>query len=108
MTNQPDSNYSPRPWMQDLPVRAKPDYQNADDRLAFEALLADLSMTADQIRLIRPTVGNEPFPPRTGYQKTTMTIMDVLRIGSDSLISDTPTRQDSGMQGSVGPSLGAW
>lgn len=95
--------------MQDIPIQAKkPNYFNYEDQTTYEALVSALSRSAEEIRLIRPRVGNEPFPPRTGYAKQTLTIMDVLRIGEDTLRQDTPTRQDSGMQSSAGPAFNAW
>jgi hypothetical protein len=104
-----DSNYSPNPWMQDIPIQAKkPAYYSYEDQTTYEALVSALSMPAEEIRAIRPRVGNVPFPPREGYEKHEPTLMDVLMVGPDTLRQDTPTKQDSGMQGTQGPTLNAW
>lgn len=103
------SNYSFNPWMQNIPIQAKkPSYFNQDDEIRYTELVDSMTTPADTIRAIRPPVGNEPFPSRQGYEQHQYTIMDVLSIGSSTLMNDTPTRQDSGMQSSSSPNLGAW
>jgi hypothetical protein len=104
MGANPNTNYSFNPWMK----FQRPGYWSFEDQRTQEALLADFSATAEEIRLIRPPVGNVPFPPRFGYEKRQPTLMDVLTIGPTTLMHDTATRQESGQPGSSGPSLAGW
>lgn len=105
------SDYSFNPWMQNQPpiVRLKkPAYNSMDDEVRAKDLIDTLTMPTDAISQIRPRVGNPPFPPRFGYEQRQPTILDVMTIGSTSLIQDTATKQDSGMQPGSGPGLSNW
>lgn len=100
-----DGNYSFNPWM-------RPDPRPGDNidpsvMLSQDEVLAELSIPADVARTIRPPVGNNPFPPRTGYEKRQPELRDVLAVATYTAMRDMPTRQDSGMQGSSTPSLGS-
>lgn len=112
MPRDADSNYSFNPWMQDVPpIESElPGYYNQDQQLRYEALVSQLSMTADEIRTIRPPVGNQPFPPRFGYPQEQPTVMDILKMsqGQDFLLQDTPTKQDSGQPGTLTPVQSPW
>lgn len=49
------------------------------------------------------------FTPRLlGVERTQPGIVDVLNVGPVTLMRDTPTRQDSGMQGTTRPSGTDW
>jgi hypothetical protein len=56
-----------------------------------------------------------PFPVPAGVPmrfigmvRTPPTIEDVLDVGAQPLMQDTPTRQDSGMQGTLRPAMSAY
>ena len=107
--SQADAVYSFNPWMRDMPIQVgQPAYFDEQDRLRYQALLADMALPAEAIRQIRPTVGNQPFPPRFGYEKRQPTIDDIVNLEFPTVARDMPTRQDSGMQGSLRPALGHW
>lgn len=94
-----DTNYSPNPWM-------RPETRLGDD--------VDPSVWLDPAGTIVGIMAQAPIPepagitPRLGYPQGEAGIVDVLGNQSFTLMKDTPTRQDSGMQGTLRPSQGAW
>lgn len=109
MTNVADTVYGPRPWG---PPPSTPDSQRIpqthEQFLTSLALQSAMSMTADQIRAIRPPVPNQPlFPPRYGYPTEELGIEDVINV--DQRYRRTDFAQDtSGMQGTSTPALNVW
>ena len=74
----------------------------------------DPSVMLDAAEVIYEVAAQAPVPPYAGYPirltgiaRTQPGIMDVLGVGPVPLMQDTPTRQDSGMQGTLRPSLGS-
>lgn len=66
-----------------------------------------MAMTADQIRLIRPPVPVEAFPPRYGYRTTALGIEDVVDV--DQIYQRRDFAQNkSGMEGTSTPALNVW
>lgn len=93
MMLDPDANYSFNPWMRPQPRVGD---VNPNVYLTFDGLMADMVVPSEVARTIRPKVGNELFPPRFGYERRQPTIMDALTISQQTLMRDTPTRQDTG------------
>lgn len=69
------------------------------------------------VQTIMEIEATAPMPPPAsvpmtllGVERTQPTIEDVLRVSPTGglLMNDTPTRQDSGMQGTLRNSTGAW
>lgn len=84
------------------------------DRRPGDGVDPSVVLTPDETVL--GIVAQSPFPmpaPYTkrllGMERTQPGIVDVLRVGPASpLMQDTPTRQDSGMQGTSRFSAGSW
>jgi hypothetical protein len=94
-----DTNYSFNPWMAAAP-------RQGDN--------VDPSPALGPVETIQGIMDLNPLPPpagytqRLGYENREPTIMDVLTIGPNVLMRDTPTRQESGMQGTMRPAAGTW
>lgn len=100
MTDAADGNYSFNPWM-------RPEVRLGDN--------VDPSPVLDGMAVVAEMVATNPTPPpagytpRVGYPTDEPTIEDVLAVGPASgLMRDTPTSQDSGMQGTLRPATGPW
>lgn len=89
MPQSADSNYSPRPWAQ---------------QVTGEALAAVLAESADEIRAIRPPLPITLFPPKFGYRTEALGIDDIVRLSSIYPRYDFTGKQ-SGYQGTSYPSL---
>lgn len=104
MVDQASSNYSPRPWMQNVPVQIKRPNMSYEDQITGEALAAVMSESADDIRAIRPPIPVNPFPPKFGYRTEAFGISDIVRL--DALYKRYDfTGKNSGYQGTSYPSL---
>lgn len=93
-----DSNYSINPWMRTV---ARP----GDN--------VDPSPLLDAVGVVEASLEASPLPPPAGYTlrltgmpRDQLRVEDVLQVGPAPLMQDTPTRQDSGMQGTLRPSQG--
>lgn len=105
MTGEADTVYGHRPWG---PPPSSPDSQRIpqthEQLLTGLALDSVLSMSADQIRLIRPPVPVQLFPPRFGYRTEELGIEDVIDV--DRIYQRTDFSHDtSGMEGTPTPAL---
>lgn len=98
-----DTNYSPRPWMQNTPPQSRPNttYQ---DQLTAEALATSMIDSADEIRMIRPPLPITAFPPKFGYRVDALGIDDLVQLNRIYPRADFSGRQ-SGYQGTSFPSL---
>jgi hypothetical protein len=99
-----DTNYSPRPWMQNVPVQIKRPNPSYQDTITGQALEAAMGAPADLIRGIRPPIPVELFPERFGYRDEAIGIQDVVQVDDLYQRRDFSGRQ-SGYQGSSYPSL---
>ncbi len=97
MMSTADTRYAPRAW----------DVRPGDE--------VDPSVALGPEQVIAEIMAQAPMPlpagigPRLlGVVRTQPRIEDVLEIGPTTLMQDTPTRQDSGMQGTLRPATGAW
>ena len=99
-----DSNYSPRPWMQNVPLQASRPNTSYQDQLTADALRSATLDTAEEIRNRRPPVGGYPFPVRFGYRDTALGIADIVRLDNIYTRLDFSGKQ-SGYQGTSYPSL---
>lgn len=94
-----DANYSFNPWM-------RPEVRLGDD--------VDPGVWLDPADTIVAIMAQSPIPPpagytpRLGYPVGEPGIEEVLNEQSYTLMRDTPTRQDSGMQGTLRPASGDW
>lgn len=86
---QADTNYSPRPWAQ---------------QVTGEALATVMAENADEIRAIRPPIPIILFPPKFGYRDEALGIDDIVRLNSIYPRYDFSGRQ-SGYQGTSFPCL---
>lgn len=99
MTLYADSNYSYNPWMRDILPQMRPDLGQIE-MLEQEEIIEAISAQA-------PAPPPAGYTPRLGYPDGhSPTVDDVLAVPSTAtLMTDTPTRQDSGYSGSEGPRL---
>lgn len=106
MPNTPDSVYGRRPWGSP-PVQIQRPNQTHEQYITGLALESAMGMTADQIRLIRPPMQIDPFPPRYGYRTTALGIEDV--VDADRIYERRDFAQNkSGMEGTSTPALNVW
>lgn len=106
MASTADTVYGRRPWGSP-PVQIQKPNQTHEQYLTGLALESVMSMTADQIRLIRPPVPVEMFPPRLGYRTTALGIEDVVDV--DRIYQRRDFAQNkSGMEGTSTPALNVW
>jgi len=106
MTAAADTVYGRRPWGSP-PVQIQKPNQTHEQYLTGLALESVMSMTADQIRLIRPPVPVQLFPPRYGYRTDALGIEDI--IDADRIFQRTDFAQNkSGMEGTSTPALNVW
>lgn len=91
-----DSNYSFNPWM-------RPEQRLGDD--------VDPSPVLSPVETIYGIMLQSPMPPpagitpRLGYPQGEPGVVDVLGVGPNTLMRDTPTSQDSGQPGTLRDSL---
>lgn len=106
MTDNADTVYGRRPWGSP-PVQIQQPNQTHEQYLTGLALESVMSMTADQIRLIRPPVPGQLFPPRFGYRTEALGIEDIVNV--DRIFQRTDFAQNkSGMEGTSTPALHVW
>lgn len=106
MANNPDAVYGRRPWGSP-PVQIQRPNQTHEQYLTGLALESVMSMTADEIRLIRPPVASTLFPPRLGYRTEALGIEDIVKV--DRIFRRTDFAQNkSGMEGTSTPALNVW
>jgi hypothetical protein len=106
MTSQADTVYGRRPWGSP-PVQIQKPNQTHEQYLTGLALESAMSMTADQIRQIRPPVPVQLFPPRFGYRTEALGIEDIINV--DQIYQRTDFAQyKSGMEGTSTPALNVW
>ena len=95
-----DGNYSFNPWM-------RPEVRLGDD-VDPSPVLDGMAVVAEMVALT-PEPPSAGYTPRLGYPTGEPTIEDVLAVGpSAGLMRDTPTSQDSGMQGTLRPASSPW
>ena len=99
-----DTNYSPRPWMQNVPAQLSRPNASYQDQVTAEALATSMTDSADAIRAIRPPLLIDPFPPKFGYRVDALGIDDLVQLNRLYPRADFSGRQ-SGYQGSSFPSL---
>lgn len=99
-----DGNYSNRPWMQNVPVQVKRPNASYEDSMTAEALSASMGEPAESIRMRRPPMPIELFPPRFGYREEAFGIADVVQVDNIYQRRDFSQRQ-SGYGGTSYPSL---
>lgn len=95
-----NGSYGISPWM-------RPEVRLGDD-VDPSPLLDGESMVAQMVALNQPAPPAGYTPRLLGYERPELGILDVLDVGPNTLMQDTPTRQDSGMQGTLRPATGAW
>jgi hypothetical protein len=93
--DQADGRYGYRPW-----DRRPGDGVDPSVMLTPEQVIHEAGYLTPQPPMARPG------PRLTGIERTQPGIVDVLGVGPETLMQDTPTRQDSGMQGTARPALG--
>lgn len=95
------TNYSINPWMN--PNRPGDRVDPTED-VAYGPENTLMSLYAQSP--VPPSAGR---PVRYGSgERVQPGIVEVLNIGPFTLMRDTPTRQESGMQGTLRPATGAW
>lgn len=99
-----DGNYSPRPWMQNVPVQVSRPNASFEDSMTAEALSASMGESAESIRQRRPPMPITLFPPKFGYRDEALGIADIVRLDTIYQRLDFSGRQ-SGYSGSSYPSL---
>lgn len=101
-----DTVYGRRAWGSP-PLQIQKPNQTHEQYLTGLALESAMSMTADQIRLIRPPVPAQLFPPRYGYRTEALGIEDIVQV--DRIFQRTDFAQNkSGMEGTSTPALNVW
>jgi hypothetical protein len=106
MTKNADTVYGRRAWGSP-PVQIQQPNQTHEQYLTGLALESVMSMTADQIRTIRPPVPAQLFPPRFGYRTEALGIEDIIQV--DRIFQRTDFAQNkSGMEGTSTPALNVW
>jgi hypothetical protein len=106
MAGSADTVYGRRPWGPP-PTEPQRIPQTHEQYLTGLALESAMAMTADQIRLLRPPVPVQLFPPRFGYRTEELGIEDIVNL--DYLYQRTDFAQNkSGMEGTSTPSLNVW
>lgn len=98
MDTQADGRYGYRAWDRRVGDGVDPSVMlTPEDLIMAVATMAPPPRSAD------------PNQPRLlGYERTQLQIQDVLGVGPTTLMQDTETRQDSGMQGTLRNSTGPW
>ena len=106
MANNADTVYGRRAWGSP-PVQIQQPNQTHEQYLTGLALESVMSMTADQVRQIRPPVPAQLFPPKFGYRTEALGIEDIVNV--DSIFRRTDfARNKSGMEGTSTPALNVW
>lgn len=99
-----DTNYSHRPWMQNVPIQVKRPNSSYQDALTADALSAAMGESAESIRQRRPPIPSELFPPKFGYRTEAFGIADLAQVDRLYRRNDFTGKQ-SGYQGTSYPSL---
>lgn len=73
-------NYDISPWMQAPPVRVSAPRATYEATVTGEALSAAMGEPAESVRLRRPPLPLDLFPPRFGYSTDELRIEDVVRL----------------------------
>lgn len=97
-----DSNYGISPWMQAPPERVGLPNRTYEMTATGEALSAPFE-PSEEIRLRRPPLPIPLFPPRFGYDNSTLGIADVARLDDRFERRDFSGRK-SGYEGTSTPS----